>query len=253
VESQSITSFTGTLLRREHTLGQKFVQLVFRDNGTNRLCVSTNPRTATLPIGQKYEIKGVFKSNEGREFLLDPEIALFKKHWRPVRRILFVSGIVLCVSTFGGVAYMQEGSTPVKSTSIKQSSNTSPATSNTVKPSVQSAQTPVQTPSVSAPTSTTPTRTTYKRTTTSIATNPTPTPSPTPTSNVPITTDIPPIQAPVQPTTNSPDTSSNPASTDTGGSNPSGTGTDTGSQTQNNPTTTTDPTPPDPSPSTTTN
>ena len=112
--TSTTASFTGTLLRREHTLGERFVQLVFREENRDVLCVSTNPRAATLPIGQDYRVQGVFKQHGTREFIYDPKVALLKKHWRPIRRVMFVVIVVTCVAGLGSVGYMEQHSTTPK-------------------------------------------------------------------------------------------------------------------------------------------
>jgi len=105
--TQTMANFTGTLLRRKHELGEKFVELVFRDNDHDVLCISTNLRTATLPVGQSYRIKGAFTYRGKRAFVLDPKIADPKRHWRTARRAMLAVIALGCVSGAGGVAYVR--------------------------------------------------------------------------------------------------------------------------------------------------
>ncbi|HEY4160861.1 MAG TPA: hypothetical protein VGM08_02245 [Candidatus Saccharimonadales bacterium] len=105
-----MANFTGTLLRRKHELGEKFVQLVFRDNGRDVLCISTNLRTAALPVGQPYRVKGAFTHRGEQAFMLDPKIADPKRHWRTVRRAMLAVLVLSCMSGAGGAAYLRRGS-----------------------------------------------------------------------------------------------------------------------------------------------
>lgn len=74
--TQTIAMFTGTLLRREHMLGQRFVQLVFREGDKNWLCLSSNlPHAAKLQIGKNYKIEGAFKQLGERPYIHEPNIA----------------------------------------------------------------------------------------------------------------------------------------------------------------------------------
>jgi hypothetical protein len=146
--AQTIASFTGILLKRDHTIGQKFVQLVFREQDKNVLCISANPKTATLPVGQMYYVEGMLRSKGKYSFVLDPRIDLLKKHWHPIRRILYAGIGVAFFTSLGGIAYMLQGSpTATKLTSSKQA--VIQAATNTV---VQPAPTPPRTPvSTSSP------------------------------------------------------------------------------------------------------
>jgi cytoskeletal protein RodZ len=150
--TSTTASFTGTLLRREHTLGERFVQLVFREDDRDVLCVSTNPRAATLPIGQSYHVEGVFKQRGTREFIYDPKVALLKKHWRPIRRMMFVVIVVTCVAGLGSVAYMQHGTAkkPSPSMPAQHAVVTTPLTAQTTPSTVTTTSTPTPT-STSAP------------------------------------------------------------------------------------------------------
>ena len=76
---QTIATFTGTLLRREHAVGQKFVQLVFREGDENWLCISSKLINAKLAVGQEYRVEGEFRRAGDRAYIHEPRIA-------PVRR-----------------------------------------------------------------------------------------------------------------------------------------------------------------------
>jgi hypothetical protein len=167
--TSTTASFTGTLLRREHTLGERFVQLVFREEDRDVLCVSTNPRAATLPIGQNYHVEGVFKQRGTREFIYDPKVALLKKHWRPIRRVMFVLIVITCVAGLGSVAYMQHSTAKTPSPSVPEQHAvfTKPLTAQTTPSTVTTTSTPTPT-STSAPAVVT-TKPVTKKTTTAAA------------------------------------------------------------------------------------
>ena len=102
--TQTIATFTGTLLRREHTVGQKFVQLVFRENDKDWLCISTDSRTAKLLVGQKYRIEGMFKSLGQRSYIHEPRIvAVAERHGR-AKRIIISTVVVLLVAAMSTAA-----------------------------------------------------------------------------------------------------------------------------------------------------
>ncbi len=111
--SQTIATFTGTLLRREHMLGQKFVQLVFRENNQNVLCVSTDPKNAALLVGQNYHVEGALKEKSGHSFIQDPRITQLKKHWSLIKRVVVSIIIMGGVAGLGGTAFaLHDHSTP---------------------------------------------------------------------------------------------------------------------------------------------
>lgn len=101
----AIASFTGTLLRREHTLGQKFVQLVFRENDQNVLCVSTDTKNAALLVGQAYRVEGALREKSGRSFIQDPRITQLKKHWSLIKRVVVGIVVVGVLAGLGGTAF----------------------------------------------------------------------------------------------------------------------------------------------------
>lgn len=106
--TQTIATFTGTLLRREHAVGQKFVQLIFREDDRNWLCVSSKLQNASLQIGQNYRVEGVFREVGGREFIQDPQISPAKARpgGRTSRKRLLFAGIAGTVLLgIGGVAF----------------------------------------------------------------------------------------------------------------------------------------------------
>lgn len=131
-----------------------------------------NPRTATLPVGQTYKVEGAFKYRGERAFVFDPKIAALKKHWRPIRRVVFGAVLVSCVAGLGGVAYMQQrGGTPaVPPTAPAQSAakterTAAPVTTAPVAaPATQAAATPAPTTVTAKPKTTT--KTTAKTTAT---------------------------------------------------------------------------------------
>jgi flagellar basal body-associated protein FliL len=107
--TQTIATFTGTLLRREHGVGQKFVQLVFREGDKNWLCISSKLTHAKLAIGQAYKIEGTFKQAGDRAYIHEPRIALLKK--RGARRALIITtSVVMVLAMIGGGVYALSGS-----------------------------------------------------------------------------------------------------------------------------------------------
>jgi hypothetical protein len=102
--TQTIATFTGTLLRREHNVGQKFVQLVFREHDKNWLCISSKLSDTKLTIGQNYRIEGIFRQLGDRAYIHEPKIALSKRQV-PLRRMIIAAGIIVGVTVLGGGAF----------------------------------------------------------------------------------------------------------------------------------------------------
>jgi hypothetical protein len=178
--TQTIATFTGTLLRREHDLGQKFVQLVFREGDKNWLCISSKLSNAKLAIGQKYKIEGMFKQVGERTYIHEPKIELSKRHI-PVKRLSIVAGAITALVTVGGVAFAthnggtqpQPASHPAAQVVTTQPTSTAGTTEQT--PPVATT-TPAATPkSVTAITTT---KTTAKKTTNAAAPPSTPATAP---------------------------------------------------------------------------
>jgi hypothetical protein len=178
--TQTIATFTGTLLRREHDLGQKFVQLVFREGDKNWLCISSKLSNAKLAIGQKYKIEGMFKQVGERTYIHEPKIELSKRHI-PVKRLSIVAGAITALVTVGGVAFAthnggtqpQPASHPAAQVVATQPTSTAGTTEQT--PPVATT-TPAATPkSVTAITTT---KTTAKKTTNAAAPPSTPATAP---------------------------------------------------------------------------
>ncbi len=92
-------TFTGTLLRREHTLGQKVVRLIFRDADKDWLCLSSNLTNIKLEVGQQYHIRGMLRSLGDRTYVHEPRIALIGSRVASLRRLGLGVGIVLLVAT----------------------------------------------------------------------------------------------------------------------------------------------------------
>jgi len=110
IATQTAANFTGTLLRRKHELGEKFVQLVFRDHDHDIVCVCTNLRTVALPIGQVYRVKGMFTHRGKQTIVFDPKIADPSQRGRTIRRTMLALVVLGCMTGVGGVAYTQYGS-----------------------------------------------------------------------------------------------------------------------------------------------
>jgi hypothetical protein len=143
--AQTIASFTGTLLRREHTVGQKFVQLVFRENDKDVLCISTDPKDSAWQIGQAYHVEGTFRERAGRVFIQDPRITRLKKHWSLAKRLVVGTAVVAIIGVGGTVFALHGHAAPVPVPSAPEVAQTTVATTETPTP-------PAATPAVSTPT-----------------------------------------------------------------------------------------------------
>jgi len=220
--TQTIATFTGTLLRREHALGQKFVQLIFREDGQDWLCVSTDPTTAKLPVGQNYRVEGVFKTHGERTYIHEPAIVLMKKGWLLWQRISFAVVVLMGMVIAGGVFMMHQNHSAQLLTP-DNAAQTTKQNAPTV-PSEDTAQTDQSTPDTTA--------------NTPAATTPAPVTTTKPKTTTPPVVTPPAVSAtPPAPADNTGDTTPPPADTTGGGTgDTSGTG-DTGTQT-----------PPDPNP-----
>ncbi|HSX05309.1 MAG TPA: hypothetical protein VLF69_02485 [Candidatus Saccharimonadales bacterium] len=156
---QTIASFTGTLLKRERAAGQKFVQLVFREDSENWLCISNNLADAALAVGQLYRIEGIFRKVGGRAFIQSPKITPFRKRRIKLKRIGISAAVVLVIAALTAVSVRA-----VNGSLTPTSADTGTTQHTTAQaPDTANAAATVQTP---APTDTTTT------------TSPTPTPTP---------------------------------------------------------------------------
>lgn len=182
--AQTIATFTGTLLRREHTLGQKFVQLVFREDGKDWLCISTDPRTATLLVGQKYKVEGVFKLLGERPYIHEPRIAAVTGRRMSAKHLAISAAIVLVVATMTAMAVRAvHGSLAPTSAESNGTAQHIRATSAPVAPASATSNPNQQTDTSAAapaPTTTATPKVTAKKTTI-----PTPAPAPVPVPTVP--------------------------------------------------------------------
>jgi hypothetical protein len=95
--TQTIATFTGTLLKREQTAG-RFLQLVFREAEENWLCLTSNLANAKLEIGKTYHIEGTFRQLGSRQYIHEPEIELVKGRGRTLKRIAIGIAIILLVA-----------------------------------------------------------------------------------------------------------------------------------------------------------
>lgn len=125
--SQTVATFTGTLLRRERAGSQRLIQLVFREAGKNWLCVSTDPKTAKLAVGQNYRIEGVFKYHGDRPFIHEPSIALVRSRKRALKvGLLAASGVLLLAGTVGAVELPKHHQTAAPATSQAAATSDAP-------------------------------------------------------------------------------------------------------------------------------
>jgi hypothetical protein len=188
--TQTIATFTGTLLRREHNPGQKFVQLVFREKDQDWLCISSKLVNVKLTIGQDYHIEGLFKQVGDRAYIHEPIIKVARRskgsasnkkmlHRRPV---LIGSAIAVAILVVGGTVFALQGSPDTLKAENASSqaprqviSDTSASTTVPETPATDTTPPPETTP----PPATTPTTPAPKKSS--------PAPSPTPVVTPPVT------------------------------------------------------------------
>lgn len=104
---QTIATFTGTLLRRERAVGQKHIQLVFRENNENWLCVSADMKHNALVVGKKYRVEGVFRKYGERPYIHTPNITLHKSRFRKLAP--YGVGVFVLASVLSMVMYSYSG------------------------------------------------------------------------------------------------------------------------------------------------
>jgi hypothetical protein len=130
------------LLRRQHTIGEQFVQLIFREDGKNWLCISSNTMLTKLDIGQKYHIEGLFKSRHGYDYIHEPRVTLVRPHFFRLRRWALRTVIVLLVATATAFAvHMVHGN--LAPTSAESQGTHKPAAQTTSHTTTQQPVTPV--------------------------------------------------------------------------------------------------------------
>src|ERR1043165_9754084 len=97
-ETQTVATFTGTLLQRQRSDGKPFTQLIFREAGKDWLCLSSNvTHVAKLQIGKRYKIEGIFKSLGERAYIHEPEIVPLRSKFRTFGKWSLYTAIVLVV------------------------------------------------------------------------------------------------------------------------------------------------------------
>jgi hypothetical protein len=171
--TQTIATFTGTLLRREHQIGQKFVQLIFREGDKNWLCVSTNTMLTKLDVGQKYHIQGMFKSRSGCDYIHEPRVTAVHPRFFRLRHWALRTVIVLLVATATAFAVrLVHGN--LAPTSAESQGTHKPAAQTTSDTTTQQPVTPVAevTPTPTPAAATPPATTKPKTVTPKTSTNP---------------------------------------------------------------------------------
>lgn len=181
--TQTVATFKGTLLKREHTTGQKFVQLVFREKDKNWLCISTNLKYAKLQSGKQYRIQGISKMlGDERQYIHEPEITPVVRHLG-LKQLLLSVGIVLFVATTtaSAVRLMNGSLTPTSAESdTGHHTVTTKTTDDTAKPEEAAQATTETTPAPTTPATTTKKKTTSSSSGSSTNNTPVVTPPPTP-------------------------------------------------------------------------
>jgi cytoskeletal protein RodZ len=186
-DTQTIATFTGILLRRQHMPGQKLVQLVFREDDRNWLCVSSKLNYAALQVGQKYHIEGEFKYRGDKSYIHEPVVSRAKTAKRGrSRKLLFIaSGAIASLVIVGGSVFALHGGHS-NATDLQAANTSVKATAQAVTTPVRTEPTPPQTTTSTATTPPVPitkpttTKPTTKKTTTvtaPVVTAPTVTPS----------------------------------------------------------------------------
>jgi hypothetical protein len=219
--AQTIATFTGTLLRRERHPAKQLVQLVFREDGQNWLCVSSNPATAKLDVGKDYRIEGTFKQLGERPFIHEPSISLIKQR-KLALKIGLGAGIAILLigATAAGLSFMPDNNQPHYSTGSNDATaaTTEQSTDNSAAVSPRATTPPETQTSPPAPTVTTTTKPKITPKTTASSTSTT-------SSTIPAST-LPSDPAPTSPDpgTSDPGTT-NPGTTDPGPTPPPDPGT----------------------------
>lgn len=98
--------FNGILLRRDYTLGQKFVRLVFRENNEDILCISANIQDSRWEVGEQYRVKGVVKHAGEHVYVQNPQIARPKQRWVVAKRALISTMVLAALAGIGTGAYL---------------------------------------------------------------------------------------------------------------------------------------------------
>lgn len=111
--------------------GKPFVQLVFREAEKDWLCLSSNLKhVATLKVGKKYQIEGVFKSLGEHQYIHEPNIMPIAREIKKRRVIISIASGIGILLLAGGIvlAATHDPSAPQQDT---PSDNTSQQTSTT--------------------------------------------------------------------------------------------------------------------------
>lgn len=177
--TQTIATFTGTLLRREHQIGQKFVQLIFREGDKNWLCISTNTMLTKLDVGQKYRIQGMFKSRAGCDYIHEPRVTAVRPRFFRLKHWALRTAIVLLVATATAFAVrLVHGNlapTSAESQGTHKAATQTPANTTTQQPATPAPEvTPTPAPTPTPVVTTKPKTTTPKVSTNVVVRSPVP-------------------------------------------------------------------------------
>lgn len=198
--AQTVATFTGTLLLRKRMPGKPFVQLVFREAEKDWLCLSSNLKhVATLQIGKKYHIEGIFKTLGEHQYIHEPTIMPIAREIKKRRVIISIAMALGVVLAAGGIVLAAthdpsapKQDTPTNTSAQQQTSTTddtytgTPATTSDPPPADTTTTTPTK------PT-TTPKTTSTPKTSTPVATSP-------PVNNPPANNSAPASPTPLPPT-----------------------------------------------------
>lgn len=203
--SQTVATFTGTLLRRKRMPGKPFVQLVFREAENDWLCLSSNLKhVASLQIGKKYQIEGIFKSMGEHQYIHEPNIMPIAREIKKRRVIISVAMAIGIVLAAGGIvlAATHDPSAPRQDTPPDTSAQQQTSTKDdtyTGAPAPTSDTPPADTPTTPATTpTTTPKATSTPKTSTPVVTPP-PASNPSASNSSPVPPTPPPPAPPATP------------------------------------------------------
>lgn len=102
-QGSSTASFTGILVKRDRIDSKHLVQLLFRNEDKNVLCVSADPKDNAWQVGQTYVVEGTWAEKLGHKFVRNPHIHRVKKHWSLIKKAA-VTMAALAVLAGGGSA-----------------------------------------------------------------------------------------------------------------------------------------------------
>lgn len=105
-QGSSTTSFTGILVKRDRIDDKHLVQLLFRNDDKNVLCVSADPKDNAWQVGQTYVVEGTWAEKLGHKFVRNPHISRAKKHWSLIKKAAVTMATLIVLAGGGSAATM---------------------------------------------------------------------------------------------------------------------------------------------------